>query len=127
MSILRYRFCLSGRQQGTDTDSPCPCLMKTDMEESENIYDFLKDYFWEIESEKDWRKLSLSNLKCSRCLLCAALKLVKKEKDKYGKESVARLATAKSIVSKRYFKYKLLKWFVKYVLLGYKSTYLTQT
>lgn len=72
MSILRYRFCLSGRQQGTDTDSPCPCLMKTDMEESENIYDFLKDYFWEIESEKDWRKLSLSNLKCSRCLLCAA-------------------------------------------------------
>ena len=102
-------------------------IMKTDMEESENIYDFLKDYFWEIESEKDWRKLSLSNLKCSRCLLCAALKLVKKEKDKYGKESVARLATAKSIVSKRYFKYKLLKWFVKYVLLGYKSTYLTQT
>ena len=119
MSILRYRFCLSGRQQESDTDSPCPCLMKTDMEESENIYDFLKDYFWEIESEKDWRKLS--------CLLCAALKLVKKEKDKYGKESVARLATAKSIVSKRYFKYKLLKWFVKYVLLGYKSTYLTQT
>ena len=111
MSILRYRFCLSGRQQESDTDSPCPCLMKTDME----------------ESEKDWRKLSLSNLKCSRCLLCAALKLVKKEKDKYGKESVARLATAKSIVSKRYFKYKLLKWFVKYVLLGYKSTYLTQT
>ena len=123
MSILRYRFYLSGRQQESDTDSPCPCLMKTDMEESENIYDFLKDYFWEIESEKDWRKLSLSNLKCSRCLLCAALKLVKEKekeeiekykvaKDKYGKENVARLATAKSIVSKRYFKYKLLKWFM---------------
>ena len=87
MSILRCRFYLSGRLQESDTDSPCPCLMKTDMEESENIYDFLKDYFWEIESEKDWRKLSLSNLRCSHCLLCAALKFVKKDKDKYGKEN----------------------------------------
>lgn len=78
MSILRYRFCLSGRQQESDTDSPCPCLMKTDMEESENIYDFLKDYFWEIESEKDWRKLSLSNLKCSHVFAVCSTETCKK-------------------------------------------------
>ena len=85
--------------------------METDMEKSENIYDFLKVYFWEIESEKDWKKLSHSNLRCSYCLLSKALELVEKDKEKYGKETVARLTVAKSIVSKRYFKYKLLKWF----------------
>lgn len=110
---MGYRFYLSDRQRGSENKSPCPCLMKTDMEESENIYDFLKVYFWEIESEKDWGKLSLSNLGCSCCLLCAALKLVKKDKEKYGEETIARLTVAKSIVSKRYFKYKLLKWFYK--------------
>lgn len=108
---MRYRFYLSDRQRGSETTSPCPCLMETDMEKSENIYDFLKVYFWEIESEKDWKKLSHLNLRCSYCLLSKALELVEKDKEKYGKETVARLTVAKSIVSKRYFKYKLLKWF----------------
>ena len=32
----------------------CPCLMKTDMEKSGNVYDFLRGYYEEIDSEEDW-------------------------------------------------------------------------
>lgn len=31
----------------------CPCLMKIDMEKSRNVYDFLRVYYEEIESEED--------------------------------------------------------------------------
>ena len=40
----------------------CPCLMKTDMEKSGNVYDFLRVYYEEIDSEEDWKDLSFSNL-----------------------------------------------------------------
>ena len=88
----------------------CPCLMKTDMEKSGNVYDFLRVYYEEIDSEEDWKDLSFANLKCGYCLLCAALELAEADKEKYEKGTITKLAVAKAIVAERYVKCKPLKW-----------------
>ena len=102
----------------------CHCLMKTDMEKSGNVYDFLRVYYEEIDSEEDWKDLSFSNLQCGYCLLCSALELARADEEKYGKETITKLAVAKSIASKRLFKYKPLKWFYIWIKKrGKRSTF----
>ncbi|WP_455586325.1 hypothetical protein [Bacteroides sp.] len=87
----------------------CSCLMKTDMEKANDVYEFLKEYFWEIDSKKECKQLSPANLKCAYCLLCTALKLAKRNKQKYEKEQIEKLTIAKSIIAKRYFAYAIFK------------------
>lgn len=102
----------------------CPCLMKIDMEKSRNVYDFLRVYYEEIDSEEDWKDLSFSNLKCGYCLLCSALELARADEEKYGKETITKLAVTKSIASKRLFKYNPLKWFYIWIKKrGKRSTF----
>lgn len=89
-----------------DTYPQCPCLMKQDMESSQDVYEFIEENYGKIDSY-NWESISLSNTECAYCLLCEALKIVQKDKIKYGEKKISLLIQAKNITMEN-FLYKVL-------------------
>lgn len=76
----------------------CPCLVKIDMEASEDVYAFLEEFYGKLGS-KEWDKYSLADLECSYCLLRFALETAKTNRHKYGEKRIIVLTNAKNTVS----------------------------
>lgn len=81
---------------------PCPCIMKTDMEAEDDVYEFIEYYYPEINDENKWYQLPPEYLKCTHCIFSTALNLVENNIQKYGKEKAFKLAQSLCILTSEY-------------------------
>lgn len=76
----------------------CPCSVKKDMEKSENVYMFFKEFFEEFETS-DWEKDTIADLECAYCLVQSALMTAKLNKRKYSNNKISDLTNAKNSIT----------------------------
>ena len=86
------------KQRIFDDSDECPCIAKKDLEESKNVYDFLNGFYEGLETN-DWEKYDLVDIECAYCLVKAALKIVKSDKQKYSACKVCSLHSAKNSIT----------------------------
>lgn len=64
----------------------CPCTARNDMEECENVYLFLDDFYGEMD-RCDWSNYDNADLECAFCLSKFAVEIAKANKQKYNKKN----------------------------------------